>query len=196
MADEIKDRIRQYHDAKYSALYCLDRTPGPREVYGHWERIFCSYGYSAVAEWTWNVKGRDMHEFALAWATVNGLTQPERFAAWVDVIRPVASFVRYWELSQTANWIKAAGELSNAKSTPAWIARLHKPDEIKQLLAKCDSALPIAHETEDQSVLLETQYLRTYLQAMVQFRDLHRQCAAADRKAIESAAKAFLASVY
>lgn len=199
MADEIRDRIREYHDAKYSALYCLDRTPAPREVYGHWEETFCNYGYSATAEWTWHVNGRDMHEFALAWATVNGLAHPEHFAAWIDIIRPVESLVRHWELSQTSNWLKAADELSNRQSTPAWIARLPKPEGLKELLAKCDRALPIAEKTRDPSVLLETHYLRTYLQAMVQFRDLHRRCAATDlvRNAggLQESAKAFIASI-
>jgi len=189
MADEIRNSIREYHDLKYSALYFLGRMMAPYELYGHWEKTFCNYGYSAVAEWTWNVKGRNMHDFAQAWATINGLAHPERFAAWIDVVRPVESLVRYWELSQTSNWIKAAAELNNRKSTPPWIAKLPKPEKMKGMLAACDRALPIAASVKDQSVLLETQYLRAYLQAMVQFRDLQRQCAAADLDLLKSAAE-------
>lgn len=181
MADELKKTIRDYYDAKYRAIYCLGRRVGPSEVFGHWERAFCNYQYSAVAEWTWNVNGRDMHEFALAWATTNTFAYPEDFAAWIEVIRPVESLVRYWELTQTSNWLKAADKLSNGKSTPAWSARLPKPAELQEMLAKCDRALPIAEKVEDRSVLLETQYLRTSLQAMVQFRDLYRQCSNTDQ---------------
>lgn len=43
-----------------------------------------------AAEWGWNAKGRNPHEFALSWAVRNGLKDPEAFAAWNDLHAKVA----------------------------------------------------------------------------------------------------------
>lgn len=48
------------------------------------------FNAEAAAEWSWNVKGRSPHEFALAWAVRRGCKDPAKFAEWSDVHGPVA----------------------------------------------------------------------------------------------------------
>lgn len=200
-ADSIKERAREYYDAKYSAFYSLSRITAPMEVSGNWEKGFGNYQYGALAEWTWNVKGRNLRQFAEAWATINNYSQPEQFAAWIEIMGPMESFVRNWTYSNIALWLKAADELKNKGATPQWVALLPPPEKMREMLAKCDQALPIAEKISDQSVLLETRYVRTLLQAMTQFRALHGLCLEKDMnnaekiKALQANAGIFEASI-
>ncbi len=46
------------------------------------------FNNAALAEWTWNARGRTEREFALAWACNQGYDHPEAFADWVELIGP------------------------------------------------------------------------------------------------------------
>ena len=49
----------------------------------------CRYNVEALAEYTWNLKGRSTREFALSWAVRNGIGDPEKFADFREIIGPV-----------------------------------------------------------------------------------------------------------
>lgn len=51
---------------------------------------YAFFNVEAAAEWGWNVKGRSTYEFSASWAVREGLSEPEKFADWVEVISPVA----------------------------------------------------------------------------------------------------------
>lgn len=165
MADEVRDLMRRHHDAKYSGLFCRDRTLAGEEVYGHWEKAFCNYQFSALAEWSWNADGRSVQQFAEAWATVNGFRDPAQFAAWVETIRPVESLVRYWEDTAASNWVKR-------KDGSVYVTKLPEPATLRQMFVRCAQAVPIAETIEDPSALLETRYLKTSLRIMEQINNL------------------------
>ncbi len=54
-------------------------------------RLPCArFNIEALAEWSWNVRGRTPREFATAWAVRRGLRAPELFADWCETLGPVA----------------------------------------------------------------------------------------------------------
>lgn len=65
-------RIREFVDRKLGGVLGY---PSPRVRYAR-------FNVEALAEWTWNPQGRTVREFAIAWATREGLRSPERFADW------------------------------------------------------------------------------------------------------------------
>ncbi len=46
------------------------------------DRYHCEQELMALAEWSWNAKGRTPAEFAAAYATVTGICDPETYAQW------------------------------------------------------------------------------------------------------------------
>ena len=141
MADEVKKSVQEYFDAKYSALYCRGRTPGS-DTSNQWERGFCNYQYSAVAEWSWNAKGRDVRQFAEAWATLNNITPPEQFAAWIEVVQPVESFARYWEKRPTSDWLTVADTSDQGQSNRVWTTKLPEPEKSGPCLPSASKRCP------------------------------------------------------
>lgn len=49
----------------------------------------CRYNVEALAEYTWNVRGRSTREFAYSWAVRNGIKDPEKFADFRELIGPI-----------------------------------------------------------------------------------------------------------
>lgn len=173
--DAIKKSIDKYYNAKYSALYCLSRgaslaTPGKA---GNWEREFGNFHYSALAEWTWNNQGRDIGQFAEAWATINGFAAPGEFGKWIEIMTPVEVYLRGATLGGINAWLQAADKLKIKGLPPVWIADLPAPERMRQMLEACDQAMPLGDQTGNQSVAQETRYARQFLQVTTSFRELY-----------------------
>lgn len=79
----VKLRMTEFVDKK---LACLVGYVVPDN------RLF-DFNVNAAAEWSWNARGRSERQFAVAWATRQGFSQPETVADWVMKLGPVA-----WEL--------------------------------------------------------------------------------------------------
>lgn len=83
---------------------------------------YVRYNVEAAAEWSWNSKGRSTHEFALAWATREGLKDPEMFAEWSETLGPVS-----WDVFGS-NWPE-----SEKRSVPGPVARMLEAGELPPL---------------------------------------------------------------
>ena len=71
----VKARMTEFRDKK---LRCLIGYVVP-------DNFLYDFNVTAAAEWSWNADGRDEREFAVAWATRQGLKQPERVAEWAMI---------------------------------------------------------------------------------------------------------------
>lgn len=96
-AEFVSYRMNEFVDKKISGLigYAI---PPPLVN-------FLRFNVEAAAEWSWNAKGRSMHEFALSYGVRRGLQDPEKFAQWSDAIGKV-EFDVYgsdWPVSERKN---------------------------------------------------------------------------------------------
>ncbi len=76
-AGEIKAALKPLHDGKWRAAYGYSAT---------------EFGATALAEWSWNLTGRNEREFLTALATRQGYDQPEKVAEWRAMNGPLAGF--------------------------------------------------------------------------------------------------------
>ncbi|HNT34956.1 MAG TPA: hypothetical protein PKH07_08165, partial [bacterium] len=75
----IHTRMKEFADKK---LHCLIgyATPSNR---------FYEFNVTAAAEWSWNSKGRTPTEFAEVYARRKGVSNPDRFAEWAQIVGTV-----------------------------------------------------------------------------------------------------------
>ncbi len=62
---------------------CQKRLSGV-EAYCVPDRHFYEVNMAALAEWTWNMNGRSVSDFARAFATITGGCEPELYANWIE----------------------------------------------------------------------------------------------------------------
>lgn len=161
VATPMRDSVDQY--AHYSGLYCICNAK--------FDKRFADYQLHALAEWTWNRRGRDRHAFAVAWATRQGMPEPSRFGDWIDIMEPVE--MQFAELYGGIDiWDKALSALADRRPLPT---NFPAKEKLTHCLAECEQALALAFATGDPSVMAETEMVRHYFQSLCGFVDLHRE---------------------
>jgi len=83
---------------------------------------FAGYNVEAQAEWSWNLSGRSLHEFAAAMAVRRGYADPEKFAQWADAIGKV-TFDLYG-----SDWPNCEG-----RAYPGYVAKLLQSGSLPSL---------------------------------------------------------------
>lgn len=152
----IQYRMQEFVDKKLHCL-CGYATPDNR---------LYELNVLAAAEWAWNAHGRSPEEFALAWATRRGLSDPEAAARWAVMLGPVGwdvygSGIPYPHLFDTAAAMVAR------RAAPKWGSGMFRyfPDaqHLDNDLATCDEALRIAQKLGEPELIGETASIQGYV---------------------------------
>ncbi|MFA6108967.1 MAG: hypothetical protein WDA75_09360 [Candidatus Latescibacterota bacterium] len=127
-----------------------------------------AFSVAAAAEWSWNAHGRDERAFARAWATRNGIADPETAADWAVQLGPTSwdlygALVPYHFIPQ---WGLAARMVrSRVRPIPGEDLFRYFPNEqaMDEGLANCDRALALAQRLGEPALVEETLVVRGYL---------------------------------
>lgn len=130
-------------------------------------RETCGYNVAALAEYSWNLKGRSEREFAVAWATREGYVDVEAFADWSERLGPVAFDVYDSDFPVCYSWGKAV-EMVRGKHRPylgegmfRYYENEHAFDE---KVDACRRAIQIASGFESPDCVNETRVVMTYVE--------------------------------
>jgi hypothetical protein len=143
----------------YSINYVYSTGAYQRELYG--------LHVAALAEYCWNARGRTAGELARAWATREGWSRPERFAAWIEAIEPVEAAAS-WSL-RTPLWARFAADLREhppGKAGAELFWGFTKKTSVEARRAECARALQIARSAERPELVEETLYADGVLRAL------------------------------
>jgi hypothetical protein len=150
-AHRINDYVTQLVERRYSAGVGMMAWDKGIEV--------CSFNIAALAEWGWNVDGRSTREFALAWATVNRVANPEALADWAELMGPVEFDVYDSKYPTCYSW----GEFTKMVTTREQpvlgeeaFRYYRTPQSFDEKLATAQKALQIAEKLPDPDFANET----------------------------------------
>jgi len=135
-------------------------------------RLF-DFNMTAAAEWSWNAHGRSERQFALAWATRRGFSQPEKVADWVMMLGPVA-----WDL-YGARFVErhlfrpaTIGIMISSRTKPVFGKGLFTafPDEARMRANRqvCVDALRLANQAGSPAMLAETRVILGYYDMLIE----------------------------
>ncbi|PIX44695.1 MAG: hypothetical protein COZ56_03945 [Armatimonadetes bacterium CG_4_8_14_3_um_filter_58_9] len=172
-AQFIKARMNEFVDKKLQCL-CGYATPNNR---------FYEFNVTAAAEWSWNAKGRDEREFAAAWATRQGLKDPDAVAEWAVMLGPVGWDVYGSGIPYPAFFGGAAQVVaSHTRPTLGQGMFRYFPSRkhIEEDLAACAKALTIAKRIGDARLTTETQVIGGYVQMVKEINGLCAKLSSVD----------------
>jgi hypothetical protein len=149
----IKARMSEFVDKRLQCL-CGYATPSNR---------FYDFNVTAAAEWSWNAHGRSERDFALAWATRQGLADPEKAADWAVALGPVG-----WDVyggRPLLDWIyHGVAEILKTGKRPQLGSGnfLYFPtkEHFDADLATCDRAMGLAKGLRSPALIAETHVIR------------------------------------
>ncbi len=156
-AERVRDFVEQLYHRGYKAVYGM-------MAWRNFDLEICGYNIAALAEWSWNVKGRSPREFALAWATRAGL-DPDAFAEWAACMGPVEFDVYDSDLPECYTRSKAVEMIRN-KLYPELGEGMFRyyasPAAFDDKIRACERALKIAGTLKDPRYALETRVVMSY----------------------------------
>lgn len=159
-AHRLRDYIGQLVRRGYSGAYGMMAWGGP-------ERQICSFNIHAVAEWTWNSRGRDEAEFALAWARREGYAQPEAVAEWATSMGPVEFDVYDSDFPICYSWGQAAA-MVRQRQRPYLGEGMFRyyltAEDFDAKAAVCDRALAMVEGLGEAELAHETRVVRSYVE--------------------------------
>jgi len=122
------------------------------------------WNINALAEWSWNNKGRDIKSFATAYATINRYPEPEKFAQWAEIMAPIEyDLYGSGEPLMHGYWfgeIKRA--IASGKRAQCWelgdgfFRYFPAPESFGEKISSCEKALAIAQALNMPELILET----------------------------------------
>ena len=156
----IRNRMNEFVDKK---LKCLMGYA----VYSN--RPF-DFNVTAAAEWSWNAKGRDEREFATAYATRRGISDPDAFAEWAVTLGPVGwdfygpAMYDFNHTGKLVDMVAARADPGMGKKGPfEYFPTFEHFDED---LAACDKAMKIAERLGEPEMIAETRVIQGYVRMM------------------------------
>ncbi len=155
----IKYRMTEFADKKLQCL-CGYATPSNR---------FYEFNVTAAAEWSWNPQGRSEREFALAWATRERLSDPEKAADWAVTLGPVGwdvygAGVPYpWFFGRVPALLK---QRKLPQLGEGCFKYFPNNERFAQNLAACREALRLATEVNDPRLIEETKTIEGFVKML------------------------------
>jgi len=156
----IRTRMNEFVDKK---LECLMGYA----VYNNRQHDF---NVTATAEWSWNAKGRDEREFATAYATRRGISDPDAFAEWAALLGPVGwdfygpAMYDFNHTGKLVDMVTARADPGLGKKGPfQYFPTFEHFDED---LAACDAAMEIAERLSEPAMVAETRVIQGYVRMM------------------------------
>jgi hypothetical protein len=177
-AHRIRDYVHQLIDRKWSAAYGMmawgnapvrqqiDPAGIRRDDGNDMARTICGFDIMALAEWSWNINGRNEKEFAIAWATREGYENPDAVGEWSEIMGPVEFDVYDSEFPVCYSWGKASAMVKD-RARPVLgegIFRYYRDaQDFDRKIDACGKALSIANRFGNPSLKNETRVILSYI---------------------------------
>ncbi len=167
----IRYRMTEFANKKLQCV-CGYATPSNRAY---------DFNVTAAAEWSWNAKGRNEHEFAAAWATRRGMKDPDAVADWAVLLGPVGWDV-YGSGIPYPHFFGNVAEIVSKHWRPKLGEGVYRyfpsVEHMENDLAICRRAMEIARRVDSPLLIAETRTIEGFVGMVRHLYDIQRITAA------------------
>ena len=175
-AHRIRDFVGQLIRRRYSGAYAM-------MAWGTHGVETCGFNINALAEWSWNLDGRNEREFALAWATREGYEDPESVAEWTELMGPIEFDVYDSGFPMCYSWglaLDMVRERRRPRAGEGMFRYYADSGDFERKLGVCDQALEIGRSLSTPALALVTGVVRSYVELCRRIYDVAELFATAD----------------
>ncbi len=177
-AQEIPAVMRRLFTNQWSGVYSWAPVKPPADVqggYDHvkgiWERELYNFHISALAEWSWNVNGRDAAALGTAWAARRGLEAPGVIGRWIALMGPIECALEknHAFVPSGGAWKSAIGKLEKGErlALGAGLFRpFAAPADFELQKKSCRQALALIESNQDATLAMETKLVMALIEAI------------------------------
>jgi hypothetical protein len=180
-AQRIRDFVEQLHERSYAGAYGM-------LAWGTMAREVCGFAISALAEFSWNTRGRSVADFAEAWATQEKISDPQAVGAWANLLGEVEFDVYDSDFPMCYSWGHAA-QLVEQRLPPrlgeGMFRHFAQVDDFDRCIEICTQALDLVEPLERPELPLATSVVRSYVELAQTIWTISHRCAHADLTQLE-----------
>ena len=176
-AQRVRDFVEQLARRGYAGAYGM-------MAWGNLTRETSGFSVSALAEYAWNPGGRSVQEFAEAWATREGLSDPAAVGAWAELLGDVEFDVYDSDFPMCWSWGGAAAMVEEGRAPRFGDGMFrHFADErdFERKLESCRKAAGLVEGLEREDLALAAEVAGSYVALLGAVWRIAHEMAHADR---------------
>jgi hypothetical protein len=129
-------------------------------------RQVCGYAICALAEFSWNVGGRSISDFATAWATLENISNPQAVGTWAELLGEVEFDIYDADFPICYSWGRAAQLVENRQPPQfgeGMFRHLTEVADFGRHIERCEQAATHVEGLERPELLLATDVISSYV---------------------------------
>lgn len=158
-AQRVRDFAAQLARRGYAGAYGM-------MAWGNLTRQTSGFSVSALAEYAWNPGGRSVREFAEAWATREGLSDPAAVGAWAELLGEVEFDVYDSDFPMCWSWGHAAAMVEEGRAPrfgDGMFRHFSDEEDFERKLETCRKAAGLVEGLERGDLALATEVVGSYV---------------------------------
>ncbi|MDA0336772.1 MAG: hypothetical protein O2782_16535 [bacterium] len=158
-AQRIRDFVTQLHGRGYAGAYGM-------LAWGTMAREVCGFAICALAEFSWNGRGRSIGHFAAAWATREALPSPSTIGRWAELLGEVEFDLYDSGFPMCYSWGLAAQHVEERRAPrlgEGLFRHFTTVEHFDEALESCDEALRLIEPLCVPRLLLATRVAHSYV---------------------------------
>lgn len=158
-AQRVRDFVEQLARRGYAGAYGM-------MAWGNLTRQTSGFSVSALAEYAWNPGGRSVQEFAEAWATREGLSDPAAVGAWAQLLGEVEFDVYDSDFPMCWSWGHAAAMVEEGRAPrfgDGMFRHFSREEEFEAKLEICRWAAEMVEGLERGDLALAAEVVGSYV---------------------------------
>lgn len=176
-AQRVRDFAAQLARRGYAGAYGM-------MAWGHLTRQTSGFSVSALAEYAWNAGGRSVQEFAEAWATREGISDPAAVGAWAELLGEVEFDVYDSDFPMCWSWGHAAAMVEEGRAPrfgDGMFRHFSGEEDFEAKLEICRKAAEMVEGLERRDLALATEVVGSYVALIRAVWRIAHEMAHADR---------------
>ncbi len=161
----IRFRCNEFFDKKLQNVF----------VFFEPDMVYCRINLMALAEWTWNTKGRTEADFARAYATVYRICDPKLYAKWA-----VLSGEAGWVLAEGKFFVRLFHNPSQGLFSGQEFGKQYKnfeindPKKLEKAISQARESLLLARQAKVPAMIFESEFVTSALEAYALLKDISK----------------------
>jgi len=180
--EQTRQYVQNLFSNRWSGVYCGSWLELPEPEKGYYEQTLFGFSAQSIAEWGWNVNGRNLRQFITAWVTRQGVKPVEQVVDWIVLMQPIEQ-----RLNMLSKKITCPPDyLTQAKlHAPQAPSNLPTADEARRIIGICDQATALVQASNDPSFAWESMYVKEMGNIILVLHQIRDQLSSADANAAQ-----------
>ncbi len=161
----VRYRCNEFYDKKLRNVFAFFEP----------DMIYCRINLMALAEWSWNAKGRTVEDFARAYATIYRVCKPKLYAKWAVLAEDAGWVLAECKFFVNLKMYPSQGFFSSQEFGKQYAKfDIGDPEKLNKAIARARESLMLARQANIPEMICESEFTTYSLEAYSLLKDISK----------------------